>query len=232
MILLWGLLVYREYLLAPYQDHIMLKRMYQDLGTATAITMAFLAYDGFKHFSIWLLNRDSIKKGVRLSPLRFELLWFGFIWGLAMAFVIFVHPYWGVGLFLSLMVPCIFINYLVCLYWLIPKYYQKVNNNQFWLITGAVTLGVNLPLNGTFTAIATYHPFVFIVFFLIFWVMQVVVIFPVSLYIHKTRKERVAELKGLQTELGTSNANLQFLRSQINPHFLFNALNTLYTAPH
>jgi LytS/YehU family sensor histidine kinase len=28
--------------------------------------------------------------------------------------------------------------------------------------------------------------------------------------------------------LDESNANLQFLRSQINPHFLFNALNTLY----
>ena len=46
--------------------------------------------------------------------------------------------------------------------------------------------------------------------------------------IYNYRLKNKSEISQLKTELVKSGANLSFLQSQINPHFLFNALNTLY----
>lgn len=57
--------------------------------------------------------------------------------------------------------------------------------------------------------------------------LVIVPIFAWNIYKARNRKKE-EEIYTLKTELGKSDANLNFLKSQINPHFLFNALNTLY----
>lgn len=51
---------------------------------------------------------------------------------------------------------------------------------------------------------------------------------PVQWFIFKRLARNNEELFVLKKELGQTEANIDLLRSQINPHFLFNALNTLY----
>lgn len=59
-----------------------------------------------------------------------------------------------------------------------------------------------------------------------FW--QVFVIGPAAWFVFKRQIKGNEEMYLLKQELNHKDASLWFLRSQINPHFLFNALNTIY----
>ena len=60
------------------------------------------------------------------------------------------------------------------------------------------------------------------------WALQLLITTPASWLNYQQKKDKILQLKGFEKALAKSTADLQFLRSQINPHFLFNALNTLY----
>lgn len=66
-------------------------------------------------------------------------------------------------------------------------------------------------------AIGTFHFF-----------FQLLITAPACWILFKRQMKGNEELYTLKKELGQSHANFDFLRSQINPHFLFNALNTIY----
>jgi len=58
--------------------------------------------------------------------------------------------------------------------------------------------------------------------------VSVGLVLPACWFLFRSRKKHQQTVVTLKKALGRSAADLDFLRSQINPHFLFNALNTLY----
>ncbi|MDB5279140.1 MAG: hypothetical protein JWR61_4095 [Ferruginibacter sp.] len=125
--------------------------------------------------------------------------------------------------FFSLVIP-LFLVFMSNTYWLFPlkgegSFFARPVINRLLITTFLFTLPFPL-------AFPTDHISVFI----IGWATQLLVITPVTWLVYQQKKDKILALVGAQKALVKSTADLQFLRSQINPHFLFNVLNTLYGA--
>lgn len=99
---------------------------------------------------------------------------------------------------------------------------KRYKSRAYWVRIIPIIFLLNLLAAGIAYGIAGHGEYG--AYFAVFLLLGFLFVIPVSWYISRNE----AEKEILQTALGSSQANLSFLRSQINPHFLFNALNTLY----
>jgi sensor histidine kinase YesM len=115
--------------------------------------------------------------------------------------------------------------YLTLTYWVFLSVKAKLFNFSFILRLVLITFLFTFlyPLWGVATHIGSNRDL-----WLISWAVQLLVVSPLTWLLFQQHKDKIVQLKGLKNALVKSTADLQFLRSQINPHFLFNALNTLY----
>lgn len=159
------------------------------------------------------------------NPLREKILrelGVAFVIWLVIFFVLVTSHADTLGHFWAFMVPYGYLLFLLNVYWLIPESDKKGNEPiAYFLKMLLVSFLVYIPFG-----IAYNRPGSFL--FIFFWSLQQVTILPLSWYVFKRNKEGIFQLLSLKKELGQTTADLQFLRTQINPHFLFNALNTLY----
>ena len=128
----------------------------------------------------------------------------------------------------GILIPLAILLYSYSYQSLIPASLKKKHpfRNYLWkvfllLLAAAVPLGIF----GYILLRDEEIPFVLNVFNAF---VQLLITMPLAWFTYKRHMRGKEEIKTLQKELGQSTAKFDFLRSQINPHFLFNALNTLY----
>lgn len=152
-------------------------------------------------------------------------------WILTIAALHFLSTHILFHFYIYYVIPVAILLYLFAMYRLIPKIMLKKKRRflhffgRMLLLTFASCLIVLIALN-LFVSSESYYIEVTV---MNNFLTQLLIVVPFSWSIYQGRNEkRTEEIKLLKTELGKSDANLNFLKSQINPHFLFNALNTLY----
>jgi len=199
--------------------------VYNDIfiDSFTTVAIVFIIYIAYYILKEFIFRNIHIRKFSATSKKKF--------WNSLLAIACWIavliifgtnHSPEGVAVF-GIGVP-----YIALLVWLHLRYLiplagrERYKSKAYWiriipivfllsLIAGAISMGVTG--SNEFAGA-----------FVMYFFLTIPIVLPLIWFISKNKQEKDT----LQTALGSSQANLSLLRSQINPHFLFNALNTLY----
>lgn len=183
-----------------------------------------LLYSGYaflRKLLIELVQKNTTRIDYRLQILNLATTFCFLFLSIAYFYKIFRNPGREFWINYLVLIPSIFLMGLCCIYWVFPL--NKDNSFFSFKFAKHLLLGLAISMVPAFFMETLYGGPVFITNLGLLFL-----VFPITWVIYKRQADTILALRGKEKELIKSKADIQFLRSQINPHFLFNALNTLY----
>ena len=197
---------------------------WQDSAVVVLLIAGHLA---IKHLAVFIISKTDFLQSFFVIPNRDGLTIFG-LWMITMYWLLIVdipteiQQAWSIVIPTAILLHGISFSYFIpaSLKWKYPliSYFFRV---ALFCFAFAMAVAVSLMvMTGD-----EDHSFTFGI---VNGIINFIVTAPILWLIYRWQLKGKEKINALESQLGRSTANLDFLRSQINPHFLFNALNTIY----
>jgi two-component system, LytTR family, sensor kinase len=196
------------------------------LGKASLMIVTYLLYCSVRELIIQWVNQEHPKRPFRIMLCN-KIMATAFIYT-GVLFAGFISRVFsdGVGIiYVFILLPVIIIIF-INVYGLFPyRDKMQIPLHKYWFILLIAPVLLSIFSTIILDIMSSSRSWLQLA---ILTLMTLLLAIPVSWLVYSQQKNKLGVLLQLQKDLGNTTADLAFLRSQINPHFLFNTLNTLY----
>ena len=219
--------LYRKFYAAENTGSQIVLIVQRGLFYATWLLLVFATYTGIRYGAIYLLkNSEAIELRYRMIT-RDALI--AFIFWMVSVFLLWVGgAERDILIGWSVLIPYAIFFYCYAFYSMIPAVLGKKYAWLRYVGRTVLVLLVSYFVVAILVLVFIREDDVAFEFSFFNTLFQFFITAPLTLLLYKRQRKGTEEMIGLKKELGQTHAHFDFLRSQINPHFLFNALNTIY----